>query len=70
MAGGELTIGIRPTGNADGDGEATALDALIAMKMALQLIQVDLALDMDGDGRVTADDARWILAMGGLDREV
>jgi len=70
LSGGELTIGARLTGDADGDGAATALDALIAMKMARQLIPVDLALDIDGDGQVTVNDARLILAMGGLEREV
>ncbi|PKB82224.1 MAG: hypothetical protein BZY88_05020 [SAR202 cluster bacterium Io17-Chloro-G9] len=67
---GELTVGIRAAGDGDGDGAVTALDALIAMKMAHQLTQADLALDMDGDGSVTADDARQILAMAGPEREV
>ena len=70
LSGGELTIGARLAGDADGDGTATAFDALIAMKMARQLIPVDLALDLDGDGQVTIEDARLILAMGGLEREV
>ena len=70
LSDGELTIGTRVAGDGDGDGMVTALDALIAMKMAHQLMQVDLALDMDGDGSVTADDARQILAMAGPGREV
>ena len=48
----------------------SALDALIAMRMATGLNEVDLALDLDGDGTVTVDDAREILVMAGRGREV
>lgn len=41
----------------------TALDALKALKMAQGAMAVDLAYDVDGNGSVTADDARLILKM-------
>lgn len=40
---------------------ATVLDALIALKMADGSMPLDLNYDVDGDGQVTADDARLIL---------
>ncbi|WP_445474536.1 LamG-like jellyroll fold domain-containing protein [Methanococcoides methylutens] len=49
-------------GDAFGDGgELTALDALYALQMAVRMIPEDLAMDMDGDGSVTSNDARLIL---------
>ena len=39
----------------------TALDALIAQKMAVGLIPERLILDFDGDGKVTSRDALLIL---------
>ena len=50
-------------GDGDGDGVITALDGLIALRMAADIMAVDLALDMDGDGAVTIEDARKILAL-------
>ena len=44
-----------------GSGQATELDALIALKMAEALLPVDLYMDADGDGQVTRGDARLIL---------
>ena len=70
LADGELTIGFRIVGDGDGDGAVSALDALIALRMAQGLTEVDLELDMDGDGKITGDDARHILAMAGPGREV
>lgn len=40
---------------------ATALDALIALKMAEGTIPVEAEYDVNGDGQVTVDDARQIL---------
>ena len=70
LADGQLSIGARIAGDGNGDGTVSALDALIAMRMATGLNEVDLALDLDGDGTVTVDDAREILAMAGRGREV
>ena len=70
MADGMLTIGQRMPGDGDGDGTVTALDGLIALRMAAQSIPVDLALDMDGDGAVTVEDARQILALAGLEKGI
>lgn len=44
-----------------GPDEATELDALIALKMALGEIVPDPALDVDADGQVTIDDAHLLL---------
>ena len=63
LADGKLTIGRRILGDGDGDGRVTAVDGLIALRMAAQMMAADLALDMDGDGAVTIADARQILAM-------
>ena len=70
LTDGELTVGFRIVGDGDGDGAVSALDALIALRMSHGLTEVDLALDMDGDGKITGDDARQILAMAGPGREV
>ncbi len=42
-------------------GSATALDALVALKMADGSLPPDLKFDVDGNGQVTIDDARLIL---------
>jgi hypothetical protein len=39
------------------------LDALQALRMASDLIKIDLALDVNNDGKITIDDARIILNM-------
>jgi hypothetical protein len=44
-----------------GPDEATELDALVAVKMAMGAMAPDLSLDVDRDGQVTMDDARLIL---------
>jgi hypothetical protein len=40
---------------------ATALDSLVALKMADGLLPADLDYDVDGNGQITVDDARLIL---------
>jgi len=37
------------------------LDALIALKMYVQLLPLDLTADINKDGRVTPEDARLII---------
>ena len=70
VSDGEISVGDRVMGDGNGDGVVSALDALIASKIANGLSEMDLALDLDGDGAVTGDDARNILVMAGLGREV
>ena len=48
-------------GDINGDRRLTALDALIALQMAVGKRPVDLVLDVSGDGKVTSLDARRIL---------
>ena len=47
-------------GDANGDGRITAVDALMALKMAVSILPPDPACDMNGDGRVTSLDATLI----------
>ena len=61
-----MTVGEPVTGDGNGDGKITALDALIALRMFVGLSPVNLVMDVDGDGRVTADDARQLLMMARL----
>ncbi len=63
LVGGDLTVGARTVGDGDGDGEITALDALIALQEASQTSEQDLSLDVNGDGKVTEVDARLILIL-------
>ena len=63
LVGGDLTVGQRTVGDGDGDGEITALDALIALKEASQSTGQDLSLDVNLDGQVTEADARLILIL-------
>ena len=62
---GLLTVGQPMAGDGNGDGQITALDALIALKMSMQLSSQlspeNLVMDLDGDGNVTAEDVRQIL---------
>lgn len=66
---GLITIGQPMAGDGNGDGQITALDALIALKISLQLSQElsreNLVMDLDGDGSVTVEDVRQILVMAG-----
>ena len=48
-------------GDVNGDGEITSVDALMALKMSVGRLDVDLRADMDGDGSVTAKDALEIM---------
>lgn len=63
LVDGQLTVGQPVLGDGNGDGKITALDGLIALRMFKQLSPEDPVLDVDGDGRVTPEDARQILAM-------
>ena len=47
----------------NGDGEITSVDALMALKMSVGRLDVDLRADMDGDGVVSAYDAYRILML-------
>lgn len=49
------------TGDCDGDGRMTALDARCALEMSVQLTPVQIALDMDESKDVTSRDATLIL---------
>ncbi|MDH7593305.1 MAG: hypothetical protein QHG99_02985 [Methanomicrobiales archaeon] len=64
--GGVLTV-ISPAqatrGDASGDRRVRALDALIALQMAVGKRAEDLTLDMDDNGKITSLDARQILKM-------
>ena len=63
LVGADFKVGPRVRGDADGDSQVTALDALLALKMASGLQKVDLSLDVNNDGQITIDDARIILNM-------
>lgn len=51
----------KPAAGAVAQDNATALDALIALKMAEGSLPADLEFDVDGSGQVTVEDARLIL---------
>jgi hypothetical protein len=63
VVNGEIIIvgrdGVLP-GDTNGNDSLDMDDVLNALKMSVELIPVNLAADMDGDGRVTAADARMI----------
>jgi hypothetical protein len=52
---------VKPSGDCDGDGRVTTLDARCAMEMSVQLRPPLLALDMDNSKDVTSRDAVVIL---------
>lgn len=54
-------IGVGMRCDWDGDGRLTTRDVLAALKMSIGKMPEDLVLDCNRDGRVTAEDARWIL---------
>ena len=60
---GQLTVEQPITGDGNGDGKITAIDALIALRVSLQLSPESLVLDVNGDGKVTQEDAWQILNM-------
>jgi len=57
----ETGPGGKVLGDYNGDGKVNELDALAALKMSVKLLEEDLDLDMDKNGKVTAEDARLIL---------
>lgn len=63
FAVGDVPIALTPDPIvvAVGPDQATELDALVAVKMAMGTMAPDLSLDVDRDGQVTVDDARLIL---------
>ncbi len=63
LVGADFKVGSRIMGDADGDSNVTALDALLVHKMAANLQDIDLSFDINNDGKVTIDDARIILKM-------
>jgi len=48
-------------GDVNGDGKITSADALLALQMAVGIIEEDLIADMNDDGQVTSIDAAEIL---------
>lgn len=62
IGSGLFIAGTPEAGDGNGDNQITALDALIALKMVRGLVSEDLVMDMNGDGRVTVEDVRIILA--------
>ena len=63
LLGADFRVGAKIRGDGNGDSLVTALDALIALQMASGILDPDLALDINGDGFVTINDARSILNM-------
>jgi hypothetical protein len=63
LVGADFKVGPRIRGDADGDSRVTTLDALQVLRMASNLQKIDLALDVNNDGKITIDDARIILNM-------
>lgn len=61
LVNGILTIGKQIAGDGNGDGKITELDALLALKMSVGLLPIDLNMDMNDDAQVTSADARIIL---------
>ena len=63
LVGADFSVGNKVKGDGDGDSRVSAMDALLAMKMAASLVTPDLTLDINGDGVITIEDARAILNM-------
>ncbi|MCH8801208.1 MAG: hypothetical protein IH963_09895, partial [Chloroflexi bacterium] len=64
LVNGDLSVREQLIGDGNGDRRITALDALIALKLAAQQPGLEnSSMDVDGDGRVTLEDARQILRM-------
>ena len=63
LTDGAFTVETPSTGDGNGDGKITALDALMALRMSAGITKVDLLMDVNGDGRVTPRDARQLLSM-------
>ena len=60
---GRLAVDYPISGDGNGDGNITAIDALIALRMFVGLAEEDLSMDVNNDGHITPDDARQLLAM-------
>jgi len=60
---GKLAVDDPMAGDGNGDGNITALDALMALRMFVGLAEENLSMDVNNDGRVTPEDARQLLAM-------
>ena len=58
---GSLSVDAAGVGDGNGDGQISAVDALIAMRMFTGLVNEDLVMDVDGDGRVTPADSMQVL---------
>jgi hypothetical protein len=54
-------------GDCDGDGDVDSVDALLALKMSVGKIEVNLIGDMNDDGQVTSFDAAEIMRIGTRD---
>ena len=64
LVGADFKVGSKISGDADGDSRVTAMDALIALKLASsQSSRTDLSLDVNNDGKITIEDAQIILNM-------
>lgn len=58
---GNFTVGQGVKGDCDGDGIVSSRDALAALQMAVEKIDVNLCFDLNSDGKVDSTDAREIL---------
>ena len=64
LVGADFKVGSKISGDADGDSRVTAMDALLALKLASsQSSRTDLSLDVNNDGKITIEDAQIILNM-------
>ena len=63
LVSAEFKVGAKIQGDGNGDGLVTALDALLALKMASNLLVPELSLDINHDGKITIEDARRILIL-------
>ncbi|MDA1128369.1 MAG: cohesin domain-containing protein [Chloroflexi bacterium] len=66
LVSADIKVSNRVMGDGNGDGSVTAFDALLAMKMASNILETDLSLDINDDGKVTVEDARSILNLARL----
>ena len=64
LVGADFRVGSKISGDADGDSRVTAIDALMALKIASsQSSRTDLSLDVNNDGKISVEDAQIILNM-------
>ncbi len=57
---GTFIVGAKK-GDVNGDGVITSVDALMALKISVGELEVNLVADMDDDGQVLANDALKIM---------